>query len=345
MPRNHNRLQRRSGPLHIYSLGLISALQLCACDSKESATTDPSVGSASAKRAGSGTLVASASAASASAPKPKKPTKPSNEVKTPTGLMMRIPAGTFKMGSDTPGTFEKPVHEVNISAFLLDKYEVTVEAYQACVKEKKCTKTHWVTWKNIDPKDAKFWTKFCNLVQPGREKHPMNCLSHSNANAYCMWAGKRLPTAAEWEYAARGKESNKYPWGNDDPTPEHANVCGKDCRSNLIAKGKRWGKMFDDTDPHPETAPVGSYKKGASPFGVMDMAGNVWEWTNDWFSMGYYKSSPKEDPKGPGYGKRRSVRGGSWNDFKANNLRSSFRLSHEPSDRLANIGFRCAKSL
>lgn len=224
--------------------------------------------------------------------------------------MVYIPEGEFTMGSNSRN-YEKPVHKVNLSAFYIDKYEVTVDEYAACVKAGICNK----------PGTG----KYCNYSETERENHPINCVTWYDADTYCRWVGKRLPTEAEWERVARGTDEREYPWGNIEAN----------CGYAVMNDGKA-GCGMD------RTWPVGSKPKGASPYGVMDMAGNVWEWVTDWYDKDYYSRSPDRNPKGPDSGLHRVLRGGAWN-HPANLLRTTNRSWYLPDKYYNFIGFRCAR--
>ena len=222
--------------------------------------------------------------------------------------MVMVPAGEFSMGS-TIGDDEKPVHRVYLNAFYMDKHEVTVGQYAKFLQATGME----------EPSD---WDL---MNQPQHSKRPVVNINWSDAATFCKWAGKRLPTEAEWEKAARGTDGRLYPWGNDAPTRLHANF------------GKK------DWDNHTALVPVGSFELGKSPYGIYDLAGNAWEWVNDWYDHDYYKKSPAKNPQGPAKGQSKVVRGGSWlyvPDF----LRTSFRFNAEPSGRQFGYGFRCAKT-
>ena len=163
------------------------------------------------------------------------------------------------------------------------------------------------------------------MNEPRHQKRPVVNVSWSDAATYCKWAGKRLPTEAEWEKAARGTDGRLYPWGNETPTRLHANF-GK----------KEWSY-------HMALVPVGMFEMGKSPYGIYDMAGNAWEWVNDWYDHDYYKKSPMKNPQGPTTGKSKVVRGGNWL-YVQEFLRSSFRFNADPSGRQFGYGFRCAKT-
>jgi formylglycine-generating enzyme required for sulfatase activity len=245
--------------------------------------------------------------------------------------MVRVPSGTFAMGSpDGVGDDdEHPRHEVTVSALCIDRTEVMVKAYEVCVAAKRCTAPH----REI--------SQYCN--QPDRGDHPVNCVDWNQAVAYCRWLGKRLPTEAEWEYAARGSDGRLYPWGNEPPSASRLNACGSEC----VAWGKRvlgraWPAMYDADDGWVTTAPVGSFPEGASPFGALDMAGNVWEWTADW--RGSYPASVVTDPRGPQTGSARINRGNGWHGHLAVEVRAAVRSADDPAVSTNSTGLRCAVS-
>jgi sulfatase modifying factor 1 len=234
--------------------------------------------------------------------------------------MVEIPAGVFSMGSDEDD-HEKPVHNVNLHDYCIDKYPVTNAQYR-----KFCDATG-----RDYPNDPSFSDMPDYLTK--MSDYPVVNVSWEDARAYCEWAGKRLPTEAEWEKAARGQEGRKYPWGNTEPDGSQCNFADK--RSGLD-----WAdKKVDDGFAH--TSPVKQYSAGASPYGVMDMAGNVWEWCNDWYADDYYKQSPAENPNGASSGSSRVLRGGSWHSLPVR-LRCAYRSGLEPSYRHVRVGFRCA---
>jgi formylglycine-generating enzyme required for sulfatase activity len=215
--------------------------------------------------------------------------------------MVRVPAGEFTMGSDDHDN-EKPPHRVYLDAYAVDKYEVTNALYKRFMDATgRAAPAYWT--------DAKW----------NGATQPVVGVSWHDADAYCRWAGKRLPTEAEWEKAARGTDGRKYPWG-DQWEASRANA------ENKLGK----------------TAPVGSYSSGVSPYGAHDMAGNVWEWVADWYDAGYYKQTPERNPQGPASGSARVLRGGSWNHGTVS-LRASDRDGSAPVARYGGIGFRCAR--
>ncbi len=217
--------------------------------------------------------------------------------------MVYIPAGEFNMGDDNADKNQQPVHSVYLDAFYIDKYEVTNAEYDKFVKAAKHNK----------PK----FSENLNFSQPD---YPVVGISWSDAADYCAWAGKSLPTEAQWEKAARGDTASLYPWGNKF-------VYGL---SNIAVAA----------DPYNYTAAVGSYPKGASAYGVFDMAGNAAEWCADWYDKNYYQTSPQINPTGAETGEYKVVRGGSW-DSAAYDVRTTFRWRYYPDLGRSYIGFRC----
>jgi formylglycine-generating enzyme required for sulfatase activity len=221
--------------------------------------------------------------------------------------MQDVPAGSFLRGSAAGVGLEDehPQRTIELSGFAIDKTEVTQADYAKCVAANACTA---VT---------------CERAFTREDAKPVVCVTWQQAKSYCAWAGKRLPTEAEWEKAARGTDGRSYPWGNDKPTCEHARYysCGKG-----------------------EPDPVGSHPKGASPYGALDMAGNVWEWVEDWHDAGYYATCPAKDPPGPTQGTKKVVRGGAFK-YGADELLSAGRTFDKPTVTYEHVDFRCAKSL
>ena len=241
------------------------------------------------------------------------------------GGMVLIPAGSFEMGcvpGDACSPDEKPQHTVTLAAFYLDVTEVTVAKYQACVDAGKCTAP------------ASGGSDY-NRGKLGREQHPVNGVTWTQADAYCKWTDAKghLPTEAQWEKAARGGlEGKKYPWGDENPT------CTPGQNNTAVWNSGGSGCGKDSTWP----VGTGSAKNG---YGLYDMAGNVWEWTADWYDSSYYGSSPASNPSGPGSGSNRVSRGGSFGAGAPGYLRASLRDYVNPSGYYFYLGFRCSRSL
>jgi formylglycine-generating enzyme required for sulfatase activity len=247
--------------------------------------------------------------------------------------MVSIPAGNFRMGSRDGYRDERPEHVETVRAFWLDQREVSVAEFGKCVAIGECRgqrTTHQVAG------DRKF-NRFCNYGRSSRGQHPMNCVDWYQARAYCRWAGKRLPTEVEWEYAARGTDNRMYPWGNEGPSERQLNACGQECAILGTQIGKEWNTMYAADDGWDATAPVGSFPRDRSPFGVLDMAGNVAEWTDTDYVRCY-----RDDCEPTGH--ERVFRGGSWNDDDARDIRGAYRNHDEPVFRGSFVGFRCAKT-
>jgi len=223
-------------------------------------------------------------------------------------VLVFIPDGYFTMGSaiDEPKADEdeKPSHQVFLDSFWIDRTEITNGMYLHCIEAEICT----------PPARSIYYTT------PEYANHPVIGISWVQAQEYCKWAERRLPTEAEWEKAARGTDSRIYPWGNTPPETELSN----------------FGHQFN------ETVPVGMYLNGASPYGVLDMAGNAWEWVADGYQSDFYAHSPDENPISDSPVNRRVLRGGNW-DSKEEGIRVTNRFWAFPG-RNDSDGFRCAKS-
>jgi formylglycine-generating enzyme required for sulfatase activity len=220
---------------------------------------------------------------------------------------------------------EMPQRHVHLDAFYIGKYEVTNEMYlKFCLESGHRRPLHW---SNETLEGMPF----------GLEYHPVTYVDWHDAWSYARWAGRRLPTEAEWEKAARGTDGRLYPWGDrfDHLKANYTQVYYAD---NLESED-----LLSELREHPRTrvARVDSYPEGASPYGAMDMVGNVWEWVNDWFSIDYYSEGPLIDPQGPPDGECRVIRGGA-SDYDPDTLRCAHRGIAEPAQREWSIGFRCA---
>jgi eukaryotic-like serine/threonine-protein kinase len=227
--------------------------------------------------------------------------------------MMYVPEGEFMMGANDDDSFddEVPFHAVYLSAFWMDKYEVNNEQYARCVDAGACSAPNATS---SSMKTSYYGNSLYN-------SYPVLHVDWFQAGDYCAWAGGRLATEAEWEKAARGDDGRVYPWGNQLPSCQLANMdVDGECVGDSVA--------------------VGSYPGGASPYGIMDLAGNVEEWVYDWIDVEYYQYSPYENPQGAASGEERGVRGGSWFDI-ARYVRTSMRWWREPFDSSDKIGFRC----
>ncbi|WP_437500085.1 bifunctional serine/threonine-protein kinase/formylglycine-generating enzyme family protein [Sorangium sp. So ce1099] len=248
----------------------------------------------------------------------------------PAADMVRIPAGRFTMGSAKGGKSERPPHEVTLTrAFDLDRTEVTVVAYQRCVEAGRCTPSGLHGPRATDA-DVEQRGALCTAADTAKSQHPISCVDQAQAAAYCAFVNKRLPTEAEWEYAARGTDGREYPWGNEPPGCAHAVVSR--------APGQGCGGRGRGTQD------VGSAKAGASPSGALDMAGNVWEWVADGWDPGAYAKGARTDPVVPATGSKGVLRGGSW-DFSASTARSTFRLAYDREAGDVSTGFRCARTV
>jgi len=244
--------------------------------------------------------------------------------------MVYIPAGEFIMGSNEYSN-EKPVHKVYLDAYYIDKYEITNAQFAQFLNERENQAEGGFTWLDIKDEDCKI-RKTSGGFSPksGYSEHPVVEVSWYGAKAYCEWKGMRLPTEAEWEKAARGEDGKKYPWGNSWDKSK--------CNNWYGPKLSGMASMYEGRG----TLPVDSFSDGASPYGVQDMAGNVWEWVQDWYGENYYESSPRSNPQGPSSGEYRVLRGGSCFFKEPFFFRASYRDGSNPGRRYFGSGFRCA---
>ena len=225
--------------------------------------------------------------------------------------MVTIPAGPFIRGTETGGFDEQPQRTIQMGAFAIDRHEVTNHYYQQFVLATGHRKP------GLPARYAKSSGRMKGVNQP------VVYVSWDDADAYCRWRGKRLPTEAEWEKAMRGGDGRLWPWGSEERT-----------------SGANWARV---NDGHEVSAPVGSFQSDKSPYGVMDGAGNVIEWVGDWYQETYYKDSTDENPASPEYGTYRVLRGGSYTTT-GGDVRITSRSKMMPDFRDETIGFRCASS-
>jgi len=250
-------------------------------------------------------------------------------------VMVYIPSGEFLMGGDVDISMaecsnlivsgqckdewfedEIPAHAVFLDDYYIDKFEVSNGQYAICVNEGVCDRPYLISM----------------YEDPRYIEYPVVLINWFSANTYCEWRGARLPSEAEWEKAARGTDNRYYPWGNVFDG-ELTNFCDSSC--------SKYYSNHNYDDGYDNIAPVGSYPNGASPYGVLDMAGNVGEWVNDWYDKDYYVNSPKENPLGPSSGSSRVIRGGLYYST-GYGVGVTLRSSYGPDFKAVYYGFRCA---
>jgi formylglycine-generating enzyme required for sulfatase activity/serine/threonine protein kinase len=287
--------------------------------------------------------VTSATAAPVSAAPATPPPAPT----CPAG-MTTINGGKFFMGSDDKSDeeAERPAHQVTLSPYCIDTTEVTVNQYKACSDKGECKRAPRENeWPGITAREKKIYDPLCNIRDAdARGTHPINCIDWELASTFCKASGRRLPTEAEWEFATRGSDGRKYPWGDEPPTDgSRLNACGKECLAWGKKNNEEVAAMYSADDGFQTTAPAGSFPKGASPFGLQDVVGNVWEWAADWYAP--YTPGAHTDPTGGPIGTERVLRGGAWNGSDPAWVRPTYRFKSQPGLRSHGIGFRCAKDL
>lgn len=240
--------------------------------------------------------------------------------------LLYVPAGEFIMGSKAEDALplcekfgtscpldhlrdQEPPHTVYLDSFWMDQTEVTNAMYAECVRAGQCD----------PPASIKSYKRESYFGDPDFADYPVVSVNWNMAKSYCEWAERRLPTEAEWEKAARGEDARDFPWGKDFPNND----------------------LLNFRDFVGDTTGVGAYPMGISPYGALDMAGNVWEWVADWYGAKYYSTSPASNPLGPDSGTERVLRGGGFGS-RIYTLRTAFRAGGDPKDAFAWIGFRCA---
>lgn len=247
--------------------------------------------------------------------------------------MVPVYAGSFWRGCDPavndllelpcdPSGDEQPIGEVYLSFYEIYKYEVTNLQYRACVAAGYCT----------PPQSVGSFTRPDYFTNPAYNNYPVVNVTWDQADTYCGWVGKRLPTEAQWEKAARGSaDARVFPWGNDLPTCSLANFFDTD------------QNQYCSSDLDPDTMEVSSFTAGTSPYGALNMSGNVWEWVNDWYSATYYQEDSYFNPIGPESGDGRVFRGGGYTDFK-DLIRVSYRNYGTAGYYRDDHGFRCVRN-
>ena len=271
--------------------------------------------------------------------------EPAAESEKVSDEMVYIRGGSFRMGTDDGFAFEGPAHAVAVEPFWIDKHEVTVRQFAEFVRSSNyVTEAERFGWSVTFDVGAGEWkpvegADWRHPEGPGSttvESEPVTQISYNDATAYAKWAGKRLPTEAEWEYAARGGlEGEKYAWSNE-------------LRPNGRYLANWWQGVFPQAntaeDGYAGRAPVGRFAPNG--YGLYDMAGNVWEWCSDWFDEGYYRASPRSNPAGPPRGAERVIRGGSWmcSENYCQGYRVAARSHSSAESAMNNLGFRCVRS-
>jgi formylglycine-generating enzyme len=259
------------------------------------------------------------SAPSKPAEKPRHPTNGNQAAKFPVlpaaiigkdgAPMVLVPAGEFFMGSPEGDDDEQPVHRVVLDSFYIDTFEVTNGRF-----------AKFVAAIGSEPP----WGFADQETPVSYADRPVRWVNWLEATGYCLWAGKRLPTEAEWEKGARGTDGRTYPWGNEPPTPAHA--------------------VFGLKEGADTVSPIGNREQGKSPWGVHDLAGNLYEWVADWYDEAFYSTKSTMNPRGPVEGTAKVQRGGSYFN-QPYRLRSAFRTKSDPTEHDPRVGFRCAQDV
>jgi formylglycine-generating enzyme required for sulfatase activity len=268
--------------------------------------------------------------------------------------MAWIEAGEFTMGTDSKRpalSLAQPQHRVRVDRFCIDTHEVTVAEYRECSDAGRCTPAHQTAHfaaeaaeADRSPASIAAHGALCNGGKAGRDNHPINCVSHAQAAAFCEARSLRLPTEAEWEFAARGPDSRAFPWGDAKPTRSRLNACGQECKRWHAQRGLQreiQGLMYPTNDGYPGTAPVGSFPLGASPDGVEDLIGNVFEWTAE----GFYDYGAAADPPTVADSDSFIIRGGNFNSGIREFADPALRFAMHGESYSHGVGFRCAADI
>ena len=269
----------------------------------------------------------------------------------PSGMVW-LEGGRFTMGTDSSAaalSLARPAHRVTLGGFCLDGREVTVGQYDACAASGDCTPAHHEAHFAAEASEAgdgasvALHGAMCNAGKPNRERHPINCVSHAQAVSYCESHGARLPSEAEWEYAARGASDRAFPWGDARPNRERVNACGQECErwhTKMGLEKRLRGVMYAGDDGYAGTAPVGSFPRGASPDGIEDLIGNVFEWTAS--GLYEYGVADVSDPHGPSNSESFVIRGGNFNSTLREFADPALRFAMHGESYSHGVGFRCA---
>jgi formylglycine-generating enzyme required for sulfatase activity len=343
-----------SGALLCSSLGAVTAIAYSVASDPAPQELEPEAPSAAARPVGvapaailpaavvpaGGIPAASAPAAVVAAP-----------ASCPQGMAL-IRGGKFFMGSDSSHPalqYAQPAHAVSVDTFCLGTREVSVSEYQECVSNGACGPAHLTSdlgsddGETVSSASKQRHDEQCNAGKAGRERDPINCVSHGQAASYCAFLAGRLASEAEWEFAARGEANRRFPWGNTPATAEHANTCGKECarwHEEAGLSSELHGVMFDQDDGYAGTAPVGSYPAGATSDGVLDLIGNVFEWTSG--GLYAYDHTPRNNPHGPGNGDSFVIRGGNFKSGTPEFSDPALRFAMLGDSYSHGVGFRCA---
>ncbi|TPV92412.1 MAG: DUF4388 domain-containing protein [Myxococcales bacterium FL481] len=281
----------------------------------------------------------------AAAPQPEPPPPP-----CPDGMVF-VESGTFFMGSQSESPVlraARPAHQVTVDSYCIAINETSAREYKRCSDLGGCERAYRDSWWPKGKKSEDEWkaqrkllSELCNENRPGRQTHPVNCVTWKQADAYCRWNGGRLPTEAEWEYAVRGSDGRVYPWGDQAPDHTSVNACGGECRKWREETGlPEEPVMYASSDGYAGTSPVGSFPEGRTQRGLFDVVGNVFEWTATPFHT--YTGEAVRNPNGPASGDSMIIRGGAFNSFMPEFADPALRFPMVLEAHSHGIGFRCA---